>query len=716
MEAGLNIARVGHRAPSRSRNLAPFAITLVCAGLFSFLSGGDIFTRSAPLAVVYLLLAAVWVWFLRRRSRPSLIYLVALAVFGLFVAWTGLSVSWSFGPDLSWLAFDLAALYLAVATVLGLTPVRGLQLRTAGYGFLAVAEAVGVYAFLGKVVPEVVTHAHTYARLDSPVGYWNVLALMMVMGLAVALALAGDRTAHPAWRVLAAAAAVPLCFTFFFTLSRGGLVVLAVTLVLYFGFTTTRLASFASLVAIAGPAAAVLWRLRDLGTLFSATSDDALRTLQGHTLLRWSVAALLVTAGAQAVVALVQRAVPWPRWVRVAAGAAVLVVLVAGIGGGSWRFLESRGGATWVKDRVQTFISGTDDIGSGEGAGRLISLNTGRPPLWREALEQSRSHRLRGTGAGTFVFTHDRFREGGGVVKHAHSQWFNVLSELGTVGLGLFAAAMALFIAAAVRNPFTDRRDPLRPLLVALQAGMVAFVVHISWDWDWEMAAIGTVFFLFAAACSSYLATGTADRRRYAAAVVAAAARRREEEAAAGQAAPGPGVQDAPGPDLRSAPAEATAAPAEASLPEPARRRRAAAWPARAVATAALVLLAASWLVPYLAARAESAALAAAGDGDTAVALSHARRAASLDPLAADPLITEALILQQQGRNGEALAVLQKAARLQPDNYEVYYQQGVLLLRAFGRKKAAIAALRRALALNPLDDASRFELELAAGR
>jgi len=676
MEAGPNNGRVGHRAPSRLRDLAPFVITLVCAGLFSFLSGGYIFTRSAPLAVVYLLLAAVWVWFLRRRSWPSPLYLAALAAFGLFVAWAGLSVSWSFGPDLSWIAFDVAALYLVVAVVLGLTPVRGLQLRPAGYGFLAVAVAVGVYAFLGKVLPDVVTHAHTYARLDSPVGYWNVLALMMVMGLAVALALAGDRHAHPAWRVLAAAAAVPLGFAFFFTLSRGGWVALAVTLLLYFGFTTTRLASFASLGAIAVPVAAVLWRLRDLGTLYSATSDDALRTLQGHTLLRWSVAALLVAAAAQAVIVLVQRAVPWPRWLRVAVGTVVLVVLVAGIGGGSNRFLESRGGSTWITDRVRTFISNNDETDSGEGAGRLISLNTGRPPLWREALEQSRSQRMRGTGAGTFVFTHDRFREAGDFVKHAHSQWFNVLSELGVVGLGLFAAAMALFIAAAVRNPFADRRDPLRPLLVALQAGMVAFVVHISWDWDWDMAAIGMVFFLFAAACSSYLATRAADRRRDA----------------------------------------AIAALAEAPLPAPARRRRAAAWPLRTVATVALVLLAASWLTPYLAARAESAALSASGDGDSAAALRQARRAASLDPLAADPLITEALVLQQQGRSGEALAALQKAARLQPDNYEVYYHQGVLLLRAFGRKEAAVAALRRALALNPLDDASRFELELATGR
>jgi len=690
MEAGPNNGRVEHRAPSRLRDLAPFAITLVCAGLFSFLSGGYIFTRSAPLAVVYLLLAAIWVSFLRRRSWPSPLYLAALAAFALFVAWAGLSVSWSFGPDLSWIAFDVAALYLVVAAVLCLTPVRGLHLRTAGYGFLAVAVAVGVYAFLGKILPDVVTHAHTYARLDSPVGYWNVLALMMVMGLAVALALAGDRYARLAWRVLAAAAAVPLGFTFFFTLSRGGWVALAVTLLLYFGFTTTRLSSLASLVAITAPVAAVLWRLRDLGTLFSATSDDALRTLQGHTLLRWSLAALLVAAGAQAVIALVQRAVPWPRWLRVAAGAAALLILVAGIGGGSWRFVESRGGSAWVKDRVQTFIAGTDDTASDEGAGRLISLNTGRPPLWREALAQSRSQRLRGTGAGTFVFTHDRFREAGGDVRHAHSQWLNVLSELGTVGLGLFAAAMALFVAAAVRNPFTDRRDPLRPLLVALQAGMVAFVVHISWDWDWDMAAIGTVFFLFAAACSSYLATRAADRRPDAA--IAAPA------------------------EATAPPAEATAPRAEAPLPAPALRRRAAAWPARTVATVALVLLAASWLAPYLAARAESAALAASGDGDSAAALSQARRSARLDPLAAAPLITEALVLEQQGRNGEALAALQKAVRLQPDNYEVYYRQGVLLLRAFGRKQAAVAALRRALALNPLDDASRFELELATGR
>ena len=394
MDASANTQVHAPRSSGRLLDLLPFVVTVVAAVVFSFLSGGYVLGRSSPVAIVYLLLAAVWVWFLRRRSRPPLLVLAGLAVFGLFVAWSGLSVLWSFGPDLTWVSFNLAAFYLVVVMVLGLTPVRGLHLRVAGYGFLAVAVAVGVYAFLGKVVPDVVTHAHTYARLDSPIGYWNVLALMMVMGLVVALALAGDRTARTGWRVLAAAGAVPLCFTFFFTFSRGGWVVLGVALLLYFAFTTTRLASLASLVAIAVPVAAVLLRLRGLQTLFEATTDDTLRTVQGHALLRWALAAVLVTAAAQLVIVIVYRAVPWSRSLRIAAGVAVLVVLVGGIGIGSWRFVEALGGESWVSARVQAFTSDSDATSSANGlapvgsrkAWRSTTAGSSRPGVNRGSM------------------------------------------------------------------------------------------------------------------------------------------------------------------------------------------------------------------------------------------------------------------------------------------------------------------------------------------
>ena len=528
MESPVNTARVAGET-FRARNTVPFALAMAAVGLFSFLSGGYVIGRSTPIAVALLCASAVWVWFLRRSSRPSLLFLVALCVFTAFTVWSGLSVLWSYGPDLTWVAFDLTAFYLAMVAVLGLTSVRGLQLRTVGYGYLVVAAAVGVYAFLGKGLPDVVTHAHTYARLDSPVGYWNVLALMMVMGLCVALAVAGDRST-PAWlRALAAAAAVPMCLTFFFTFSRGGWLVLVLALVLYFVFTTTRLGSLVSLAAIVAPVALVLWRLRGLETLFAETTDDALRTLQGHTLLRWAVAALLVTLGVQLAAALVQGSVRWPRWSTVAAGAAVLAVLGVVVFGGSGTYLQRHGGMQWVEDKAHALVTDAETEGGGNAAGRLFTVTTnGRIPLWREAVDQWRYVRQAGTGAGTFPFSHYRFRDNGGVVKHAHGQWFNVLSELGVVGLALFVAAIVLFVAAAVGNPFSRRDDPLHPLLVALQVGAVAFFVHMSWDWDWDMAAAGMLAFVFVGAAASYRGTRAADDRRAARRTARAARERRE--------------------------------------------------------------------------------------------------------------------------------------------------------------------------------------------
>ncbi len=112
-------------SPRRLSDVLPVVVSLACAGLFSFLSGGYIFTRSAPIAIAYLLLAAVWVWFIKRRSWPPALFLAALAAFALFTGWIGLSTLWSFGPDLSWVAFDVASLYLAVLAVVGCTRCGG---------------------------------------------------------------------------------------------------------------------------------------------------------------------------------------------------------------------------------------------------------------------------------------------------------------------------------------------------------------------------------------------------------------------------------------------------------------------------------------------------------------------------------------------------------------------------------------------------------------
>ena len=105
------------RRPPRLRSL-PVATVLAAVVALSFLSGGYIFSRTAPVVFVLLPLAALWVWLAPRRLRLGRAALVGLSALALFTLWEGLSIAWSVGPDLSWLAFDVSLLYLIVAAVI----------------------------------------------------------------------------------------------------------------------------------------------------------------------------------------------------------------------------------------------------------------------------------------------------------------------------------------------------------------------------------------------------------------------------------------------------------------------------------------------------------------------------------------------------------------------------------------------------------------------
>jgi tetratricopeptide (TPR) repeat protein len=82
-------------------------------------------------------------------------------------------------------------------------------------------------------------------------------------------------------------------------------------------------------------------------------------------------------------------------------------------------------------------------------------------------------------------------RPSGPNVRDAHNLYVETLAELGPVGLALLVAALALPLSAALRV----RSDPLAP---AALAAYVGFLVHASWDWDWELPAV-TLSALFCA-------------------------------------------------------------------------------------------------------------------------------------------------------------------------------------------------------------------------
>jgi tetratricopeptide (TPR) repeat protein len=446
--------------------------------------------------------------------------------------------------------------------------------------------------------------------------------------------------------------------------------------VVYFALTNERLQGALTLALTALPVAAALYLGRHLDTLFNATTNDALRTAQGHDFGRRALVAICVAVVAQVAAALVTRAVRLAGRRRRAVGALTLAVALVVVAVGGLSFAARNGGVGGVVHKIAHELTWSS-ISAGpttNGPGRLLALGSnGRIPMIREGLESFPHHPLAGTGAGTFSFTNYRYRtnaNAGLIVKHAHNQWINVLSELGLVGLVLFVLAIGGLLFAALRPVGRAAPDADRGLLAALQAVSVAFVVHMTIDWDWDMAAAALAFLLLAGVAAAYVR----GRR-------------------AGPAPVGP-------PAL-----------SDAARQEPRGPRFGVA--SRVLATGMLALVALSFLSPYLSDRALSEAIVSASENRTAAAIVQARQAHRLDPLAVDPLFTLALVEQQQGRVSEAVAALERAVRLQPQNYATYYELGVMQLNVLGQRPQAATAFRRALSLNPYDDSSSYELGVA---
>jgi hypothetical protein len=449
-----------------------------------------------------------------------------------------------------------------------------------------------------------------------------------------------------------------------------------VALVVYFALTNERLQGALTLALTATPVAVALYHARHLVTLFNATASDAQRSAQGHSFGRWALAAICLAIVAQTVAALVTRAVPLAGRRRRVVGALTLAVAVVVVSAAGLAFAARYGGVGGLVDRAfgQFTSSSSSATLAANGAGRLLALgDDGRIAIAREGLASFPHHPLAGTGAGTFRFTNYLYRTGvdaGLVVQHAHNQWINVLSELGLVGLVLFVVAVGGLLVAALRPLGRAARDADRGLLAALQAAVVAFAAHMTIDWDWDMAAAALAFLLLAGVAAAYVRG------------------RRADLAAAGSPA---------------APAAARPAPRALRLGTA----------SRVLASGVLVIVALSFLFPYLSQSALSRAIVLVSDNRTAAAAAQARRAHRFDPLAVDPLFTLALIEQQEGRASTAVATLEQAVRLQPQNYLTYYELGDMQLNVLGRRTAAAASLRHALALNPNDDNSSADLSAA---
>ena len=461
-------------------------------GVSALFSGGSSNGRLtwiglAALAIAACVLTAAFV----SAPRPLLAReaVVALALLVAFVCWCGLSVLWSIEPDRSWGYLNRGLVYVALA-VIGLALGAYVPRAERGWAFaLSVIFALTLgWALLGKAVPALGSSGRV-ARLSSPIGYWNALALLFDFGLPLALWLA-SRRAHPHW--LRAAGTVflyGLVVGVLMTYSRGGVAVAIVLLVAWLLLDRARwLESGAALLLGGGLGAAV--------GAWTFTRPGLAHDLQPHSVRVHDGAwfAVVFVLGACVVGALAylgsraEEGRPLSAGGRRLATRIALGALAVCAAAGIAAIAVKTDPANWFRD----FSSSGGPAASGPG--RLTTINsTSRWEWWKEAWHAFEDQPLRGTGAGSFELSHRLLRTTPIVTTEPHSLPLQFLSETGIVGALLAAGSLAAAGIGIVRR-VRGLGGEERAAALALALGVLGFVLHGLLDFDWDFVAVCAPF------------------------------------------------------------------------------------------------------------------------------------------------------------------------------------------------------------------------------
>ena len=431
-------------------------------------------------AVVVLAAAIVAVAFGRvpvpRVGRSGLLVIAAAVALTL---WIGVTMAWSIVGDRSWDAFNKAVAYCAF---LGLGVVlaavgRRFGARLAASTLSLVIGATLVYALVAKVVPALDPEGDRVARLREPVEYWNALALLADVAIALGLWLGTERAHRGVIRVLGALLVYVATLALLLTLSRAGVVVAVGVVGLWLAIGRERVASGLLLVAAAGPATLVgAWAF----TRPALTEDVATRSDRVADGTVFGVLALVGAVVVASVVALALRRSLDPDVRRRAGRGLIVLAAVLVIGAGAVASVSAADALSSSRDCSEV-VNDPSRLGSLDPNLRLC--------WWEEALDVYSHHGPEGAGAGTFEVARKRFRQDARNVVQPHSVPLQHLADGGVVGLGLFAA---LVLAAFVACVCALRRlsGPERTAAAALAIVPAAYAVHALVDYNWDFLAV----------------------------------------------------------------------------------------------------------------------------------------------------------------------------------------------------------------------------------
>ncbi|HEX4307115.1 MAG TPA: O-antigen ligase family protein [Solirubrobacterales bacterium] len=426
-----------------------------------------------------------------------------LVLLTVFLGWTALSLAWTESSGATAAEVARVATYLGVfALALSIRGSRGVRLMVAAVG--TGIAVIALIALLSRLHPAWFPHAgqtgmflHAVKnRLAYPLNYWNAVAALTAMGLPLMLNLATSGKSVPL-RSIAAASLPAMALTIYFTISRGGIVVGAIAVLLYLALAGDRVPRLAT-TAVAGVGAAILIGAASQRDALQEGMINAVARHQGNDML-WMVIVVCLGVGlVQAALSLVLLndrrpawSVPNPRVAWAAAGVTVLIVAIAAVG---------LNGPHRVSHAIDEFKSGKSANG---GTERLSSASgEQRYPLWKSAVREFDSEPLHGTGAGTFGLWWARDKRMPSVVQDTHSLYFQTLGELGLVGILLLGGFVILVLWAGGRVTLSAGSRG-KPQLAAALASVCAFLLSAAIDWIWQIPVLPVAMLLLAAALTT---------------------------------------------------------------------------------------------------------------------------------------------------------------------------------------------------------------------
>jgi O-antigen ligase len=211
----------------------------------------------------------------------------------------------------------------------------------------------------------------------------------------------------------------------------------------------------------------------------------------------------LAAIGLAATIALVR--VPRLRWLAPVLCGLFLVTLALTESRGGWLAALAGAGVAlplaWGRRRLALSIAAAAGVALALAlalpAGSLVDEAAARGGdrawYWHVAWQEASEFPIAGRGAGTFELVWLEEQPIPVSVVDAHSLYLETLAELGIVGLGLLALALAPPLVAAFRGAG-------RGASAAAAGGYVAFLFHAGVDWDWELPAVTVAGLLCGAA------------------------------------------------------------------------------------------------------------------------------------------------------------------------------------------------------------------------